>query len=398
MTPSPSDVTGGYPGLRSCPVCGTAPELSVFVADDVPLLCNVQYATPEEARAAETGAIDLAQCRSCGLLWNSSYESDRVAYSPAYENSLHFSPRFQRFAEELAADLVARHGLAGATVLEIGSGKGDFLALLCDAGAGRGIGYDPSYAGDTPGRPDLRFVPSLFPDKAFPDADLVCARHVFEHLDQPARVLANVVAAIPPGRSVRFYAEVPDGGHLLREVALWDVIYEHPLHFTARALIRLFADAGLRVTRVSWPFAGQYLAVEASTEDGSATATPADPSDDAAHAGSFGRRAADLHRRWAQRLDTLLGDGPVALWGAGSKGVSFLTTVPGGERVTAVVDINPRKHGRHVPVTAQPIVAPGALAALRPRAVVLLNAVYRDEVAEMMRDAEVDAELVTEPS
>jgi SAM-dependent methyltransferase len=393
-------VTGRrYRPLDRCPVCGEPAGDTVFSAERVPVLCNVLLPTAEEARRAPTGAVDLVLCPACGLLWNASFDESIVQYSPAYENSLHFSPRFQEFATELAADLVERHGLAGRTVLEIGSGKGDFLAMLCDAGAGRGIGYDPSYAGEAPARPELHFERALLPTRDFPDADLVCARHVFEHLSSPARVLGDLCAAIPPGRAVGFYVEVPDGAHLLRRIALWDLIYEHPLHFTAPALARLMADAGLSVTRLATPFGGQYLAVEAST--GGAPPAPVDAGPDLAElagtAAAFVDRAAALRAGWSERLADLAGRGPVALWGAGSKGVSFLATVEGTGDVAAVVDVNPRKHGRHVPVTGQEVVGPEALAPLRPRAVVVLNPLYRDEIGAMLSRLGVDAEVVTEP-
>lgn len=386
-----------YRALGSCPVCGEPAGDTVFRADSVPVLCNVLLDSAAAARAAATGSIDLVLCGSCGLLWNAAYEPERVEYSPAYENSLHFSPSFQRYATGLAADLVERHGLKGATLVEIGSGKGDFLALLCDAGVGTAIGYDPSYAGDVPPRPGITFVAELFPERSLHDADFVCARHVFEHLDAPVRVLRNVREAVPAGRRVGFYVEVPDGTYLLRELAVWDVIYEHPLHFTAPAMARMFDDAGLAVTRISTPFAGQYLAVEASTQ-GTASPPPYDGAELDELARSFSDRAAQLRARWSGRLAPLLDAGPVALWGAGSKGVSFLATVPGAPGIAAVVDVNPRKQGRHVPLTAQEVVGPDALRRLRPHAVVVLNPIYRDEISAMLSDAGVRAELVTDPS
>ena len=382
--------------LDRCPVCGEPAGDTVFSADRVPVLCNVLLPTAAEARRAPTGVVDLVLCAACGLVWNSAFDQAIVEYSPAYENSLHFSPRFQEFATELAAGLVGRHALAGRTVLEIGSGKGDFLAMLCDAGAGRGIGYDPSYGGETPARPELRFEPVLFPTKEFPDADLVCARHVFEHLATPAAVLGDICDAIPSGRTVAFYVEVPDGTYLLREVALWDVIYEHPLHFTAPALTRLLADAGLVVTRLGTSFGGQYLAAEASTGGPAAVDASPDPAVLVGLAAAFRDRATFLRAGWSDRLADLAARGAVALWGAGSKGVSFLATVEGAGQIAAVVDVNPRKHGRHVPVTGQEVVAPEALVALRPRAVVVLNPVYRDEIEAMLSDLGVDAEVVTE--
>jgi SAM-dependent methyltransferase len=398
MTTPDHAVDRPYRPLARCPVCGVPAGGPIFTAGRVPVLCNALFATVEEARRAAVGSIDLVLCDSCGLIWNAAFDQSAVAYSPAYENSLHFSPRFRAFATDLARDLVRRHALTGRTVLEIGSGKGDFLALLCDAGVARGIGYDPSYDGDTPARPGLTFVPSLFPEHAVDDADFVCARHVLEHLSAPARLMRSLREAIPAGRTVGYYIEVPDGTYLLRTLAIWDVIYEHPLHYTAQALMRLLADAGLPVTRVTTSFGDQYLAVEGTTD----CATPVAPADDRQAlrhlASEFARRAADLRDRWVARLATLLDTGPVALWGAGSKGVSFLATVPGAAEVAAVVDVNPRKWGRHLPVTGHAVVPPSDLRGFRPAAVVLLNPMYRDEVGATMAESGIDASLVTDPS
>lgn len=397
------DVGAGRPyrGLGACPVCGGPGDESLFAAERVPVLCNALFDTEAEAARAPLASIDLVLCGSCGLVWNAAFDESMVTYSPAYENSLHFSPRFRDYAGGLAADLVRRHGLDGRTVAEIGSGNGDFLALLCDAGAARGIGYDPSHGGDTPLRPGLEFVPTLFPEDSAPDADFFCARHVFEHLSEPAHVLRSIRDSIPAGRDVGLYLEVPDGTFLLRETAVWDVIYEHPLHFTAPAMARLLGDAGFTLTRLATAFGGQYLCAEGSTHGPGATPPDAAPTVEALAtlAADFAAHAAAVRAAWDDRLHRLRAAGAtVVLWGAGSKGVTFLATVPQAAHLAAVVDVNPRKQGRYLPVSARRVVEPAELCAVRPDAVVLLNPVYRDEVARMLAGAGLRAELLTAPA
>ncbi len=48
------------------------------------------------------------------------------------------------------------------------------------------------------------------------------------------------------------------------------------------------------------------------------------------------------------------------------------------------MDINPAKHGKFVPGTGHPIVAPGALAARGVRNVVPMNPAYRAEIAALL--------------
>ena len=79
-------------------------------------------------------------------------------------------------------------------------------------------------------------------------------------------------------------------------------------------------------------------------------------------AASFAETARETIDQWRSRLSELTsGERQVVLWGAGSKGVTFLNVVGRDARITAVVDINPKKIGHFAAGTGHPIVAPEAL-------------------------------------
>ena len=63
----------------------------------VPVFCNSLWPTAAEARSAPVGDVELCYSPVTGYLWNRAFDPELVAYSPAYENSLHHSPRFQDF-------------------------------------------------------------------------------------------------------------------------------------------------------------------------------------------------------------------------------------------------------------------------------------------------------------
>ena len=108
-----------------------------------------------------------------------------------YENSLHFSPRFSRFAEALAHELATRHRIDGGTVAEIGCGKADFLKLLCRIGRCRGLGFDPSYE-ERSDDPPVSVLRETYGDKKLPAADLLVCRHCLEHVEAPLDLLTHV--------------------------------------------------------------------------------------------------------------------------------------------------------------------------------------------------------------
>ena len=393
------------PERTTCPVCRGRDLEVFFETEGCPAFCNVLWPTREEALSAPVGDIRLGLCRRCGMVHNVAFDPGLLTYGQAYENSLHFSPTFQGYAETLARRLVDAYGLTGKTVVEIGSGKGDFLALLCDLGVGRGVGYDPSYGGESDvrvGDGRVTFVRGLYPEgQAALDADFVCCRHVLEHLDRPADLVRGLRRGLHPRTGS--YFEMPDGSFLLRAVALWDVIYEHPQHFTPPALRRLFVEAGFSVTALGSSFGGQYLWIEAapcgderSEPQQSGARDDPEVAELAGLVSAFSEQAAAKVERFAAELRSRLdAGGRVALWGAGSKGVTFLNLVPGGDRVGCVVDVNPRKHGRYVPVTGQPVVGPEELRAFRPDAVLVMNPLYELEIRAMLGDLGVEAEAVS---
>jgi hypothetical protein len=190
------------------------------------------------------------------------------------------------------------------------------------------------------------------------------------------------------------YLEVPSAEYVLRDDAIWDVIYPHVTCLSAPALRTLFERAGFSVRQHGYAFGGQYLWAEASTA--------AIDSDDASHTNNgmstlvsrFAYRAAAKRAQWADELRRFLASGSVALWGAGAKGITFLNILEEGAGIDTVVDVNPRKHGKHVPGTGQIITAPASLLERRPRTIIVMNPVYRDEIDRMVGALGVDADVV----
>ena len=362
----------------------------------VPTHPNVLLPTAAEAVAVPRADVALSLCRGCGLIWNTRFDPRVLTYDAEYENSLHFSAEFNRYADELVDQLIARHDLAGGHVAELGSGKGEFLAQLCERADCSGVGFDPSYDGESDGRADgrVRFVRELLgADSRLGPVTLVVTRHVLEHLEDPVGVL-GVVRRSLADREATLYVEVPAAEYLLREDAVWDVIYPHVTCFSAAALGETLVRAGFHPLRHGYSFGGQYLWMEASTQPPASASPPPRAAPEELDVDAFSARLAEKKEFWDERLKRLVAEGPVALWGAGAKGATFLNVVAGGEAIDSVVDVNPRKAGRHVPGTGQRVISPSSLAERDPRAVVVMNPVYAGEIEQSLRDFGIAAEVV----
>jgi hypothetical protein len=381
-----------------CPVCAADDARVFFELPGIPVFANVLCDDRLTALTAPRGDMRLAFCDCCGHLFNAAFEPERMNYNARYENSLHYSPSFQHYADGLAERLVTRYDLRGKDIIEIGSGRGDFLRALCRLGCNRGAGFDPGYPGDVtldPGEA-VTFETEPFSERhAQHPADLIVARHVLEHIAAPREFLAMIRRAVGR-RSPALFFEVPNARFTLSELSVWDLIYEHVSYFTAESLAYLFAASGFAVQAVEPAFGGQYLALDACPAGDPATQPPLpDTQSLAVDVQSFVSRFQAKLADWQGRLQAARAAGrEVVVWGSGSKGVTFLNLLPDRDLVRAIVDINPRKHGKFVAGSGQEIIPPERLRDLRPQVVVVMNPIYAAEIRDMLSNLGLSAEIL----
>jgi hypothetical protein len=382
-------------------VCGSTSTDVFLEMPRVPVFCNVLWDNREEATGCDRGDIRLRLCGDCSFVFNGAFDPELVQYTPRYDNCLHFSGRFREYAGRLAADLVAKHNLHGKTVIDVGCGKGDFLKLLCELGPNRGIGYDPSYEDrDDLGVPggDLRIVRDYYSEKyEGHGGDFLCCRHVLEHIPSPADLLERIRAGLGNRSGIPVFFEVPNGEYTIRNGFVWDVIYEHPGYFTPESARFLFASNGFDGVELREEFEGQYLGIHARTAaGGGGRYQPAEAGSGGLDklADRFAEDTRVLFEKWSRALETSARAGKrTVIWGAGSKGVTFLNLLDTGRRIRYAVDVNPGKHGRFIAGTGQEIVSPDFLRGFRPNNIVVMNPVYEQEIGSMVLNMGLDSKI-----
>lgn len=386
---------------RVCDACGRTSLVPMADLGDIPVFCGVHWPDPEVAAASPVGRMVLAYCPECAYVRNIAFEPGRLFYDATMDTNLHHSAAFQAFSAELVRHLAGRYALAGKRVLDIGCGQGEFLRELCHEGGCTGDGYDAMYTGSTgPDPSGATFHSGLAPrGDGLPAFDMFTSRHWFEHLDDPYEFLVDLRERAGD-REVTGYIEVPDACYDL-STAGWEVIYPHVSYFDASSLCRIVERAGWRIEDTGTLFSGMFRFIEVSANrDEPRLGTDPIPGDAerdrqlAAIASFPGRHEAE-RTLWQERVVALADAGaqPV-LWGAGSRAVQFLTLADQGRRLAAVVNVNPRKWGRYLPVTAHRVDPPETLAALGTRSVIITNPAYRDEIAKQLAELGVDADIL----
>jgi SAM-dependent methyltransferase len=388
--------------LISCPICLTTNTIPFIELSQVPVHCNLLWPTRVGALSAPRGDIELGFCPDCGHVFNLTYDPSLMEYTQDYENSLHFSPRFQRYAASLARRLVDRYDVRNKDIIELGAGKGDFLTMLSELGGNRGVGFDPSYVPDPEETENkqLTFIQDFYSDKYSDyEADLICCRHVLEHVEDPNDLVATVRLAAGHRHETVVFFEVPNVLFTLNERGVWDIIYEHCSYFSPYSLARLFWQNDFKVLDISTTFEGQFLTIETLPSHESLQPIPSQANELAEMAVSitaFARSYRQIANAWQQHLQQIKDMGQRAVvWGAGSKGVTFLNTFKEQDVVEFVVDINLRKWGMHVAGTGQEIVPPDFLRTYHPEVVIVMNSNYKDEIRQQLIDLGITARIMT---
>lgn len=384
-----------------CPACAGADLLPGADLGAVPALCGVTWAERAAAVASAAGPIRLAYCPACAHVVNVAFRPELLAYDGSYDNNLHHSPTFRAYATELAHRLHRDYRLAGRSVLELGCGKGDFLRELCRVAGARGTGYDASYEGPEQPEPGVRFVAGFLPlDGSHPAElrpDFLVTRHVLEHLTDPYQFLVGLRGLVAD-RETYGYVEVPNASYDFATGG-WDCIYPHVCYFNAESLRAMVTRAGFEVLRVDTAFSDIFLSVEVAANRAAAGPVAAPQPQVAAaqraRVAGFGERYPQTVAGWRAAIGerAAAGANPV-LWGAGARGVAFLSAVDPDRRLAGVVDVNPHKRGRYLPVTGHRISGPDEVAALGTRTVILTNPAYRAEIGATLAEAGVEAELL----
>lgn len=386
---------------QKCLNCSHDRLRTFYEVENIPANTMIQISTKKESLNYPTGKIALAYCEKCSFVSNLSLNQELIEYSSRYESTQAYSETFLAFNRNLAETLVDKYSLYNKKIIEIGCGDGEFLREICNLGFNRGIGFDPSYSPGGVGSGEgenLIFIKDYFSRKYDQyQADFYICKMTLEHIHDTSGFISDLKESIHDPEAVVFF-QVPDFRKILREIAIWDIYYEHCSYFTQESLVNLFRMNGFEVINLWQGFDEQYLMVEAQPSRGIGRfiGTPNIPDDLLKLINAFRNEAIIKRNHLMKKMKHLKRMGKkTVIWGASSRGVSFATTLGLGAEIIGAVDINPQKRGMFLPGTSSEIFSPEDLKGILPDVVLLMNPIYWKEVIEQLDALNLSPEVIS---
>jgi len=336
-------------------------------------LANSFLTSKTEATEEKTFPLATALCPSCGLVQLNFVVPAEVLYSHyLYVSST--SDAVRQHAKALALQVVQRNHLdSKAQVVELGSNDGLVLKAFQEAGVGV-LGIEP--AKNIAQEAQANGVPTVnafFSEqtagevrKTHGAASIILGRHVFAHIDDWHNFFRGVDQLLSPTGTLLI--EVPYLGTLLKNLEFDTIYHEHLSYVSLKPIETLSKQHGFKLVDVeSVSLHGGSVLLWIARHNSSST-----PSqhllqmqqeearlrlDDPATWAAFAERVSDWKGAFERLAETLTQQG--ARWvgyGAAAKANTLLNFCPKvAQKLTAVLDKNPLKHGRLTPGTHLPV-------------------------------------------
>ena len=189
--------------------------------------------------------LKIYQCSSCGLV---QLNTNPVDYFKEVITAVSFSEKTKSARLNQMKAFIKKYNLLGKKILEIGSGKGEMLDILDEAGfisCGLEASPDAVKNGRLSGRNMINGYISEMVDINNAPFDAFISFNYLEHLPNPGIIIRKIYEIIIPDGIG--YVTVPNLEYLLETKCLYEFVADHLSYFTMDTLSHAFFQNGFNI-------------------------------------------------------------------------------------------------------------------------------------------------------
>lgn len=359
------------PSTPQCRVCGA--ELKANPVLHFPEAPPAQGFLDSPEDVAVSQDLDIYQCAFCGTV---QHALQPVSYYKDVIRAVAFSEEMGAFRKGQLSRWIADSGLREKNILEVGAGRGEYMALLKEAGAESVFGIENGDnnldAAKSAGyRVEHGYLTDGFKSPFNLKFDAFCIFSFMEHwpnINASLRCLHGMLRTVAVG-----LIEVPNFDHILHTRLYSEFTPDHIFYFTSDTFGRVLELNGFEVLKIE-PIWHDYIL--------SATVRRRHLTDFS----SFESQQKTVIGEILSFLSTTPQD-KCAVWGAGHQALSVISLAGLAAHIAFIVDSATFKQGRYTPGSRIHIKPPSALSECDIETVLVMAAAYSDEVAAEIRRA-----------
>lgn len=358
---------------KKCRACGNGFGCdSILRMPDMP--GAVQNLPEHKDEAIASGVVlDVRECSFCGLV---QLSNDPVPYYKDVIRAGSFSPSMRERQHEEFKGFIERFSLTGKNIIEIGSGRGEYLSILNELPVNAyGMEHNPDFnkMANENGLKTFQAYPMDLtkpPDGILFDAFI--SINFLEHAPDPGAFL-RACAGLLTENGIGMIG-VPDFEFELRDNSLFSFMSDHLSYFSTHSLRNTLTLNGFEVIDI---FRNQKLNVVTAYFRKPCRCDLSAPKD----------RFMDFNQQINGYMDSVLKNGGrIALWGASHLAFSIISASKSANKISYIVDSAPFKQGKFSPASGLAIFPPGHLAKDPVDAIMVMCPEYSDEIVADIKE------------
>jgi len=351
-----------------------------------------QYYPIEDEFQNDKGIIlNVFQCSVCGLV---QLNTSPVEYFKEVITATSFSEDTKLLRFNQMKNFINQFGLNGKKVLEVGSGKGNMLDILEEAGV-TAVGIEASLKsvriGKSAGRKMVNgYIGDIDKVNGYP-FDAFVSFNYLEHLPEPGTIIKNIYNNLTP--NALGFVTVPNLNYLLRTKCFYEFVADHLSYFTKKTLTYAFESNDFDILKCYTINKDNDIVVvvkKRKYNNSAAVIKNEEPLDISGHY----KEVENLIKNLQEIVDHYKSNNKkVAVWGAGHRTLALLALSKLND-LEYVVDSAKFKQGRFTPVLHLKIVPPEYL--LQESVdliIVMVPGLYPDEVLKTIKKMKVGAKV-----
>lgn len=335
----------------------------------------VQNLPHDKDEAMASGVVlDVRACAFCGLV---QLSNEPVPYYKDVIRAGSFSPSMRARQHDEFKAFIERFGLQGKKILEIGSGRGEYLSILNDLPVDAcGMEHNPEFnkIAKEKGLKTFQSYPTditeLPEGMAF---DAFISINFLEHAPDPGAFL-RACADLLTDEGVGMIG-VPDLEFELRDNFLFSFMSDHLSYFSSDSLNNALTMNGFEVVDIH---RNEKLNVVTAYFKKRTAWDLSEPAE----------KFRDFNMKINGYMDSILEKGGrIALWGASHLAFSIVSASKTEDKIAYIVDSAPFKQGKFSPASGLAIFAPQHLLEDPVEAVIIMSPEYSGEIVQTIKKA-----------